>query len=99
MHVVNDNKLIKDHMTDFLFYVYRILIIVAIISLFIVSYAVIYGIGSFLFGSEPAPNSLQAAVTFGGINFLALFIYFILAIITTTVLFFTLKNRGKQHTA
>lgn len=35
MHVVNDNKLIKDHMTDFLFYVYRILIIVAIISLFI----------------------------------------------------------------
>jgi hypothetical protein len=47
--------------------------IVSIISIFIVSYAVFYGIGSFLFGSEPAPKSIQSAVTFGGINFLALF--------------------------
>ena len=71
--------------------------IVSIISLFIVSYAVFYGIGSFLFGAEPAPNSLQSAVTFGGINFLALFIYFIFATITTTVLFITLIHKRKQH--
>jgi hypothetical protein len=73
--------------------------IVLIIILFIVSYATYYGIGSFLFSSEPAPNSLQSAVTFVGINFLALFIYFILATITTTVLFFTLKNKQNQHAA
>ena len=71
--------------------------IVSIISLFIVSYAVFYGIGSFLFGAEPAPTSLQSAVTFGGINFLALFIYFIFATITTTVLFITLIHKRKQH--
>jgi len=70
--------------------------IVSIISLFIISYAVIYWIGSFLFGSEPAPNSLQSAVTFGGINILALFIYFIFATITTTVLFIKLKHKFKQ---
>ncbi len=66
---------------------------VLIIILFIVSYATLYSIGSFLFGSEPSPNSLQSAVTFGGINFLALFIYFIVAAITTTVLFFSIKNK------
>ena len=73
--------------------------IISIICLFILSYAVFYGFGSFLFDSEPAPNSLQSAVTFGGINILALFIYFIFATITTTVLFITLKNKRKQHAA
>ena len=72
--------------------------IVSIISLFIVSYAVIYWVGSLLFGSEPAPNSLQSAVTFGGINILALFIYFIFAAISTTVLFITLKQKPDTPT-
>ena len=71
--------------------------IISIICLFVLSYAVFYGIGSFLFDSEPAPNSLQSAVTFGGINILALFIYFIFATITTTVLFITLIHKRKQH--
>lgn len=38
-------------------------------------------------------SSLQAAVTFGGINFLALFIYVLIAIILTTIIFFSIKNR------
>ena len=71
--------------------------ILSIICLFVLSYAVFYWIGSFLFDSEPSPNSLQSAVIFGGINILALFIYFIFATITTTVLFITLINKRKQH--
>lgn len=73
--------------------------ILSIICLFILSYAVFYGIGSYLFGTEPTTNSLQSAVTFGGINILALFIYFIFATISTTVLFITLKNKLKQRAA
>lgn len=43
--------------------------------------------------SSQSGSSLQSAVTFGGINFLALFIYIIIAIILTAIIFFNVKNR------
>ena len=43
--------------------------------------------------SSQSGSSLQSAVTFGGINFLALFIYILIAIIITTIIFFNVKNR------
>lgn len=43
--------------------------------------------------SSQGGSSLQSAVTFGGINFLALFIYILIAIILTTIIFFSLKSR------
>lgn len=42
-------------------------------------------------------SALQAAVTFGGVNILSLFIYFILAAIFTSIVFFTAKSKLKKH--
>lgn len=38
-------------------------------------------------------SSLQAAVTFGGVNILSLFIYILLAAILTIIIFFSVKSR------
>lgn len=43
--------------------------------------------------SATSASSLQAAVTFGGVNYLNVFIYIILACILTTIVFFTVKSR------
>lgn len=41
-------------------------------------------------------SSLQAAVTFGGVNYLNVFIYIILAMILTAIVFFTVKSRRSK---
>lgn len=64
-----------------------------IIVTFVITFVLLYFIGDIIFGKNPSPNSLQAAVTFAGINFLALFIYFILAIITTTIVYFSVFHQ------
>lgn len=43
--------------------------------------------------SSQSGSSLQSAVTFGGINFLVLFIYVLIAIILTAIIFFNVKSR------
>ncbi|MEO4055447.1 carboxypeptidase [Solibacillus sp. CAU 1738] len=48
---------------------------------------------------EASPQSgsmLQSAVTFGGINFLMEFIYILLAMAITSIIFFTLKSRRSK---
>lgn len=67
--------------------------IFTIVILFVLTYFVIQTIGGFLFTADSSGSALQSAVTFGGINFLAIFIYTIFATIATTIIFFTLKNR------
>ena len=46
--------------------------------------------------SATSASSLQAAVTFGGVNYLNVFIYIIVACIITAILFFTVKSRRSQ---
>ena len=43
--------------------------------------------------SATSASSLQAAVTFGGVNYLNVFLYIIVACILTAILFFTVKSR------
>ena len=65
---------------------------------FIISYGALSWIGGLIFStndesSATSASSLQAAVTFGGVNYLNVFIYIILAIIITAIVFFTVKSR------
>lgn len=64
-----------------------------IILLFGISYFIFYKLGSLLFKSDVNPNSLMAAVTFGGVNYLALFVYFLLSIISTLIVFFSIRSK------
>lgn len=65
--------------------------------LFILSFGVIYSIGEFLFGSDPdsteKAGALQAAVTFGGVNYLSIFVYILIAMALTAIIFFSVKSR------
>lgn len=65
--------------------------------LFILSFGVIYSIGEFLFGSDPDSTenagALQAAVTFGGVNYLSIFVYILIAMALTAIIFFSVKSR------
>lgn len=65
---------------------------------FIISYLGISWLGGVIFSSNSedsatSASSLQAAVTFGGVNYLNVFIYIILAIILTAIIFFSVKSR------
>ncbi|ATP41863.1 carboxypeptidase [Solibacillus sp. R5-41] len=59
--------------------------------------------GLFLsFSSNPddsATNSsmLQSAVTFGGVNYLNVFIYILLSAIITAIIYFTVKSRRSKN--
>lgn len=65
---------------------------------FTLSFWGISSLGSLIFpsndeGSATSASSLQAAVTFGGVNYLNVFIYIILAMILTAIVFFSVKSR------
>ena len=64
---------------------------------FIISYITLSWIGGLISpandSSATSASSLQAAVTFGGVNYLNVFIYIILTIIVTTIVFFSVKSR------
>ncbi|MGN7478459.1 carboxypeptidase [Solibacillus silvestris] len=65
---------------------------------FVVSYLAISSLGKVIFpsndeNSATSASSLQAAVTFGGVNYLNVFIYIILAMILTAIVFFSVKSR------
>ncbi|MEK4627161.1 MAG: carboxypeptidase [Solibacillus sp.] len=65
---------------------------------FILSYLGIQWLSGLIFTSSSSDvttsaSSLQAAVTFGGVNYLNVFIYIILAMILTAIIFFTVKSR------
>ncbi|WP_274308129.1 carboxypeptidase [Solibacillus daqui] len=62
---------------------------------FAISFFGISWLGGVIFPSndETSASSLQAAVTFGGVNYLNVFMYIILACILTTIVFFTVKSR------
>lgn len=66
--------------------------------LFLVSYAVVHWLGELFFSSDstsPAQGGsmLQSAVTFGGINFLSIFVYILIAIAITAIVYFSVKSR------
>ena len=67
---------------------------------FIISYLGISWIGGLISPSDndtaTSASSLQAAVTFGGVNYLNVFIYIILASVLTTIIFFTVKSRRSK---
>ncbi|MBD8034205.1 carboxypeptidase [Solibacillus merdavium] len=72
--------------------------IIFVLITFILSYWGISSLGGFIFpsndeNSATSASSLQAAVTFGGVNYLNVFIYIILAMILTTIIFFSVKSR------
>ena len=67
-----------------------------VIVLFAITYFIIHFAGGLLFTGEPNENSLQSAVTFAGVNYLAIFIYIIIAAIATTILFFTIKSKRSK---
>lgn len=65
---------------------------------FIICYFGLSWLGGLIFTSETdssatSASSLQAAVTFGGVNYLNVFIYIILSMIITAVVFFSVKSR------
>lgn len=65
---------------------------------FIISYFGISWLGGVIFpnngeDSGTSASSLQAAVTFGGVNYLNVFIYIIVAMILTAIIFFSVKSR------
>ena len=62
---------------------------ISLLLTFIFSFAAIYYVGGLLFSGQPEANTLQAAVTFNGINFLALFVYVVIAIIVTAIIYFS----------
>lgn len=66
---------------------------------FIVSFLAIKWIGDLISPSDASSSasSLQSAVTFGGVNYLNIFIYIIIAMIATAVIFFTAKSRRSQN--
>ncbi|MEK4230769.1 carboxypeptidase [Solibacillus sp. FSL H8-0538] len=66
--------------------------------LFIVSYAVVHWIGELFFSTDTTTamqgrSMLQSAVTFGGINFLSIFVYILIAIAITAIVYFSVKSR------
>ena len=69
-----------------------------VVITFIISYWAISSFAGFIFPSNDensvtSASSLQAAVTFGGVNYLNVFIYIILAMIFTAIFFFSVKSR------
>lgn len=69
-----------------------------VVVTFIISYLGISWLGGFIFpsndeSSATSASSLQAAVTFGGVNYLNVFIYILLASIVTAIIYFTVKSR------
>ena len=69
--------------------------------IFIISYGALSWIGGLISpadndSSATSASSLQEAVTFGGVNYLNVFIYIILAIIVTTIVFFSVKSRRSK---
>lgn len=69
-----------------------------VVITFVISYLGISWLGGVIFpsndeGSATSASSLQAAVTFGGVNYLNVFIYIILAMILTAIIFFSIKSR------
>lgn len=47
--------------------------------------------------STTSSSMLQSAVTFGGVNYLNVFIYIILSAIITAIIFFTVKSRRSKR--
>ena len=66
---------------------------ISLVVTFIFSFIVIYYVGGLLFNGQSEANRLQAAVTFNGINFLALFVYVVIAIIMTTIIYFSVIHK------
>ena len=65
---------------------------------FIICYFGLSWLGGLMFpsntdSSATSASSLQAAVTFGGVNYLNVFIYIILSMIITAIVFFSVKSR------
>lgn len=71
-----------------------------VVVAFIISYLGISWIGGLISPNDndtaTSVSSLQAAVTFGGVNYLNVFIYIILASVLTTIIFFTVKSRRSK---
>lgn len=72
-----------------------------VVITFIISYWAISSFAGLIFqsndeNSATSASSLQAAVTFGGINYLNVFIYIILAMIFTAIVFFSVKSRRSK---
>ena len=72
--------------------------ILFIVVTFILSYLGIQWLSGLILTSgssdmTTSSSSLQAAVTFGGVNYLNVFIYIILAMILTAIIYFTVKSR------
>jgi len=68
---------------------------------FAISYFGVSWLGGVIFpsndeNSATSASSLQAAVTFGGVNYLNVFMYIIVACIITVIVFFTVKSRRSQ---
>lgn len=66
---------------------------ISLLLTFVLSFTVIYYVGGLLFNGQPEANTLQAAVTFNGINFLALFVYVVIAIIATAIIYFSVIHK------
>ena len=69
-----------------------------VVVTFAISYFGISWLGKVIFpsndeASATSASSLQAAVTFGGVNYLNVFMYIILACIVTAIIFFTAKSK------
>lgn len=69
--------------------------------LFIISFAIVYSIGEFFFSSddptaEQGGSMLQSAVTFGGINYLSIFVYILIAMAVTAIVYFSAKSRRSK---
>ncbi len=72
-----------------------------VVVIFILSYLSVQWLSGFVMTSQHEASSergsmLQSAVTFGGINFLSIFIYILLAMILTTIIFFAIKSRRSK---
>ena len=69
--------------------------------LFIISFAIVYSIGEFFFSSDDSTagqggSMLQSAVTFGGINYLSIFVYILIAMAVTAIVYFSAKSRRSK---
>lgn len=72
-----------------------------VVVIFILSYLGVQWLSGFVLTSQHEASSeqgtmLQSAVTFGGINYLNVFIYILLAMIITTIIFFAIKSRRSK---
>lgn len=72
-----------------------------VVVIFFVSYLCVQWLSGFVITSHHEASAekgtmLQSAVTFGGINFLSVFIYILIAMIITAIIFFALKSRRSK---